>query len=516
MIAGHYRLVEHVGSGAMGIVWRAIDERLERSVAVKQIIAQPGLSDDERDTMRLRAMREARNAARFQHPNAIVVFDIAEHEGDPCLVMEYLPSRSLSAILVEHETLPVPEVARIGEQVASALIAAHRAGIVHRDIKPSNILMDDNGVCKITDFGISRATGDLTLTQTGLIGGTPAYLAPELARGADPKPSSDVFALGATLYHAIEGLPPYGDNTNQLALLYAAASGKINPPRQAGPATALLMQLLSPEPEDRPSMTEARDKLATLASTQNGAAPAVAPPAPKEQTREMTATQAGPASAASPASPPPWRRDAAPEPSPEPVRSAAPAASPSPAPTRVASSSGGGTRKNLAYGAVAAVVLVVAAGLVIVLTSNDDGGGDMPPQAGPGTSQQPTAPPTSSSNPAPTTAANTGGAVAWGSAGQTVIDYFGDPADAWHLLHPSVQALWQDESAYDDYWDSKDVQYARGAEAYKRENNADGSVDISVTVVTGSGQQTMYVRVVNHGGKLLIGSDPRMETNKQL
>ncbi len=488
----------------MGIVWRAVDERLERSVAIKQIIAQPGLSDAERDTMRLRAMREARNAARFQHPNAIVVFDIAEHEGDPCLVMEYLPSRSLSAVLVEHETLPVPEVARIGEQVASALIAAHRAGIVHRDIKPGNILIDDNGVCKITDFGISRATGDLTLTQTGLIGGTPAYLAPELARGADPKPSSDVFALGATLYHAIEGLPPYGDNTNQLALLYAAASGKINPPQQAGPATALLMRLLSPEPEDRPSMTEARDKLAQLASGQAGVATAVAPLVPKEQTREMTATPAAPAS------PPPWRRDASPEPAPQAqARPAVPAASASPAPS---ASSGGGTRKNLVFGSVAAVVLVVAAGLVIVLTSN--GGGEENPQTGPGPSQSATVPP--SSAPQPTTAANTGGDVAWSPAGQTVVDYFGDPADAWNLLHPSVQGIWPNQDAYEEYWESKDVQYAQGATAYKRKNNEDGSVDISVKVILGSGSQIVYVRVVNHDGKLLIGSDPRLEDNQQL
>src|SRR5699024_7650467 len=116
----------------------AVDERLERSVAVKQILTQQGLSEEERVSVRQRAMREARNAARFQHPNAIVVFDIAEHNGDPCLVMEYLPAQSLSTILAERGTLSVPEICRIGEQVAAALVAAHRAGIVHRDIKPGN------------------------------------------------------------------------------------------------------------------------------------------------------------------------------------------------------------------------------------------------------------------------------------------------------------------------------------------------------------------------------------------
>ncbi|MFD2494427.1 serine/threonine-protein kinase, partial [Amycolatopsis jiangsuensis] len=238
----------------MGVVWRAVDVRLERSVAIKQILPQPGVSEAERDNMRQRAMREAKNAARFQHPNAIVVFDIAEHSGDPCLVMEYLNGPSLSAVLAERGPLPVGQVARIGEQVAAALVAAHRAGIVHRDVKPGNILIDETGTAKITDFGISRAAGDMTLTQTGLIGGTPAYLAPELARGADPVPSSDVFALGATLYQAIEGQTPYGNTTNQLALLYAAANGQVNPPTQAGPATALLMSLLRTEPGERPSM----------------------------------------------------------------------------------------------------------------------------------------------------------------------------------------------------------------------------------------------------------------------
>ncbi|NUS45897.1 MAG: serine/threonine protein kinase, partial [Mycobacteriaceae bacterium] len=265
MIAGHYRLVEHIGSGASGVVWRAIDERLERSVAVKQILTQQGLPDTERGTIRQRAMREARNAARFQHPNAIVVFDITEHEGDPCLVMEYLPSHSLSGLLAMQGTLPVAQVARIGEQAASALVAAHRAGIVHRDIKPGNILIDNGGTAKITDFGISRATGDMTLTQTGLICGTPAYLAPELARGADPTPASDVFALGATLYHALEGQPPYGTSINQLALLYTAANGKVTPPRTHGPMGHLLTSLLRPDPAERPSMSATRDRLAALA-----------------------------------------------------------------------------------------------------------------------------------------------------------------------------------------------------------------------------------------------------------
>ncbi|KHF43773.1 Serine/threonine protein kinase [Saccharomonospora viridis] len=507
MIAGHYRLVEHIGSGAMGIVWRAIDERLERSVAVKQIIAQPGLSEAERDTMRQRAMREARNAARFQHPNAIVVFDIAEHEGDPCLVMEYLPSRSLAAILTEYETLPVPEVARIGEQVASALIAAHRAGIVHRDIKPGNILIDDNGVCKITDFGISRASGDLTLTQTGLIGGTPAYLAPELARGADPKPSSDVFALGATLYHAIEGVPPYGDNTNQLALLYAAASGKINPPRQAGPATALLMRLLSPEPEDRPSMTEARDKLAALASGQSAVAAAVAPPAPKEQTRELDAMPPAPVN---PPNPPPWRRDAAPEPAPQ---------APQPAASSSASanaSSGGGRRKNLIFGAVAAVVLIVATGLVIILTNSGDDGDA---HAGPSSSQRPSTTPTST--PASAPPSSEAELSNYQSAGELLVEYYygdgGGPKEAWDLLTPhSQQTYFGSKADYDAYWSQHKIVHVQKAIVdQSNPKNPDGSLNMSVEVDFGNGHQRMYLRVLQLDGKLKLDGDPRPESNQR-
>src|SRR4051812_5613053 len=194
----------------MGVVWQARDERLERLVAIKQLVLQPGLSEQETDEARRRAMREARIAARLQHPNAITVFDVAENDGEPCLVMEFLPSRSLSSVLAERGTLSPEEAAKICAQVASALTAAHAAGIVHRDVKPANILLTENGTAKITDFGISRAVGDVTVTQTGISAGTPAYLAPEVARGHDPSPAADVFSLGATLFNAVEGRPPFG------------------------------------------------------------------------------------------------------------------------------------------------------------------------------------------------------------------------------------------------------------------------------------------------------------------
>ncbi|MGH3515431.1 MAG: serine/threonine-protein kinase, partial [Pseudonocardiaceae bacterium] len=221
LIAGHYRVLDQIGVGGMGVVWRAMDLRLQRLVAVKQLLVQPNLSPRATDEARARALREARIAARLHHPNAIVVYDVAEHEGEPCLVMEYLPSRSLAAVLAERGCLPVPEVASIGRQIASALAAAHAAQIVHRDVKPGNILITDDGTAKITDFGVSRAAGDVTVTQTGMMAGTPAYLAPEVARGQVPTPASDVFSLGATLYASVEGCGPFGDTDNPLALLHA-------------------------------------------------------------------------------------------------------------------------------------------------------------------------------------------------------------------------------------------------------------------------------------------------------
>ncbi|WP_434438412.1 serine/threonine-protein kinase [Lentzea sp. E54] len=302
LVAGRYRLSQRIGSGAMGVVWTAHDERLHRTVAVKQLLLQPGLAEADTDEAKRRAMREGRIAARLQHPHAVAVYDVAEDDSQPWLVMEYLPSKSLSAVLSERGTLPPRDVASIGMQVASALAAAHNAGIVHRDIKPGNVLLGDDGTVKITDFGISRATGDVTVTATGMLAGTPAYLAPEVAKGYDPGSPSDVFSLGSTLYAAIEGEPPFGLSENTIALLHKVASGKVNPPRNAGPLTALLMRLLRAEPEDRPTMAEARDALAAVANGQAAPAftPAVVAPthppswrgAPVQQPQQQAATRA--------------------------------------------------------------------------------------------------------------------------------------------------------------------------------------------------------------------------------
>ncbi|HEX5403828.1 MAG TPA: protein kinase [Pseudonocardiaceae bacterium] len=281
LIAGRYRLTERVGSGAMGVVWRARDERLERIVAVKQLLLQPGLSAERAEEARQRAMREARIAARLQHVNVVIVYDVAEHEGQPWLIMEYVPSRSLATALRDGPLGP-HQVISIGAQAAAGLAAAHAAGVVHRDVKPGNVLLGDDGIVKIADFGISRAVDDVVLTATGLLSGTPAYLAPEVAKGASPASPSDVFALGATLYAAVEGTPPFGLADNPLALLHLVAGGRVRPPTKAGPLTPVLLNLLRADPAARPTMRDAHAQLAALA-----AAPVRAPTKPPVQPMPM-------------------------------------------------------------------------------------------------------------------------------------------------------------------------------------------------------------------------------------
>ena len=277
VLAGRYRLARRIATGGMGSVWEAWDELLQRRVAIKELVPQPGFSDEDAATARSRVVREARITARLHHPHAVTLYDVIDHDGQPCLILQYVPSRTLSSMLTEQGPPPVAFVTAIGAQVAAALAAAHRVGIIHRDVKPSNVLITATGAAMITDFGISHAAGDISLTSTGMVTGTPAYLAPEVARGASSGFPADVFSLGATLYAALEGAPPFGNDQNAMAILHKVASGQIIPPRRSGALTSLLGSMLTIEPAARPSMATVAHLLADDPARKPAAVPAAAP-----------------------------------------------------------------------------------------------------------------------------------------------------------------------------------------------------------------------------------------------
>jgi eukaryotic-like serine/threonine-protein kinase len=258
LIAGRYRVEREVGRGGMGSVWLCRDDRLGRPVAVKQVGGLPGES-----SMHLaRALREARHSAALNHPNVVAIFDALEDGDQVWLVMEYVPSRTLDQIVREGGPLEPREAARIGADVADGLAAAHALGTVHRDVKPSNVLVrDDDGRALIADFGIARTKGQEQLTRSGVVTGTPAYFAPELARGQEASPASDVWALGVSLYVAVQGEPPYEDQSNAIALLNTIANRPPPAPTRAGPLASIMARMLEPDPARRGTMAEAAEEL---------------------------------------------------------------------------------------------------------------------------------------------------------------------------------------------------------------------------------------------------------------
>jgi hypothetical protein len=277
VLAGRYRVVRRVAAGGMGSVWEAWDELLQRLVAIKELLPQPGLSKDAAAMARSRVIRQARITARLHHSNAVTLYDVIDHGGQPCLILQFVPSRTLNSVLAERGLLKVPFVTGVGAEVAAALAAAHQVGIIHRDVKPSNILITPAGAAMITDFGISHAAGDVSLTSTGMVTGTPAFLAPEVARSAPSGFPADVFSLGATLYAALEGTPPCGTDQNAMAMLHKVASGQIIPPRRSGELTSLLGQMLATDPAARPAMSTIARLLADL-QARTSAVPRDAPP----------------------------------------------------------------------------------------------------------------------------------------------------------------------------------------------------------------------------------------------
>ncbi|MFD5402262.1 serine/threonine-protein kinase [Streptomyces griseorubiginosus] len=269
LLAGRYRVVGQLGRGGMGVVWRAVDEVLGREVAVKELRTYNDADGPELADLRLRMQREARAAARVRHPGVVAVHDIGEAEGRPLIVMELVEGPSLDQVLRKNGPLDPREAAGIGAKVMDALAAAHRAGVLHRDVKPGNILLDRSGRVLLTDFGIATMEdpGDgaaTSLTRTGHLVGSLDYMAPERAQGADPGAASDVWALGATLYAAVEGAAPFR-RTSTFSTLTAIVGEPLPEPQRAGPLAPVLRRLLDKRPEARPGAEEARDLLQAVA-----------------------------------------------------------------------------------------------------------------------------------------------------------------------------------------------------------------------------------------------------------
>jgi eukaryotic-like serine/threonine-protein kinase len=258
VIAGRYRITGPVGQGGMGRVWLAHDGVLGRDVALKELVPPPGLSEDQERGLRARSMREARALALLSHPNVVKIFDVLQPaDGDPWLVMEYVTGRSLQQVLDTQGPLPAPRAAQIGLGVLAALEAAHRVGIVHRDVKPGNVLLADDGRVVLTDFGLATVPGDPSVTGSGPMFGSPSYMAPERALSGTAGPACDLWSLGATLYAAVEGHPPYPRPT-AIAVMTALASEPVPPPRRAGPLKQVLAGLLRKEPDKRLAAADAR------------------------------------------------------------------------------------------------------------------------------------------------------------------------------------------------------------------------------------------------------------------
>ncbi len=255
MLAGRYRLVESIGRGGMGRVWRAHDELLHRTVAVKELTAGLYVAQADREVMHARTQKEARAAARIQHPAVVTVHDVLEHDDRPWIVMEYIDGPSLADAAKAAGRIEPREAARIGLHVLGALRAAHAVGVLHRDVKPGNVLLAKDGRVLLTDFGIAAIEGDSSITRTGEIVGSIDYLAPERVTGGSPDPSSDLWSLGATLYTAVEARSPFR-RTSPISSLQAVVNDEPPALRQAGSLGPIITALLRKDPAERPSAAE--------------------------------------------------------------------------------------------------------------------------------------------------------------------------------------------------------------------------------------------------------------------
>ncbi|MDQ0932062.1 serine/threonine-protein kinase [Streptomyces turgidiscabies] len=260
LLAGRYRLGGVLGRGGMGTVWRAEDETLGRTVAVKELRFPGSIDDEEKRRLITRTLREAKAIARIRNNSAVTVFDVVEEDDRPWIVMELVEGKSLAEVIREDGVLQPQRAAEVGLAILDVLRAAHREGILHRDVKPSNVLMSEDGRVVLTDFGIAQVEGDPSITSTGMLVGAPSYISPERARGHKPGPAADLWSLGGLLYASVEGVPPY-DKGSAIATLTAVMTEQLEEPKNAGPLKDVIYGLLTKDPAKRLDDAGARKML---------------------------------------------------------------------------------------------------------------------------------------------------------------------------------------------------------------------------------------------------------------
>ncbi|MGW4438965.1 serine/threonine-protein kinase [Streptomyces sp. NPDC004596] len=250
LLAGRYRLGDVLGRGGMGTVWRAEDETLGRTVAVKELRFPSNIDEEEKRRLITRTLREAKAIARIRNNSAVTVFDVVDEDDRPWIVMELVEGKSLAEVIREDGLLEPRRAAEVGLAVLDVLRSAHREGILHRDVKPSNVLIAEDGRVVLTDFGIAQVEGDPSITSTGMLVGAPSYISPERARGHKPGPAADLWSLGGLLYASVEGLPPY-DRGSAIATLTAVMTEPLEEPKNAGPLRDVIYGLLNKDPAQR-------------------------------------------------------------------------------------------------------------------------------------------------------------------------------------------------------------------------------------------------------------------------
>ncbi|WP_344495156.1 serine/threonine-protein kinase [Nonomuraea monospora] len=265
-MAGRYQLLRELGRGGMGVVWQGHDTLLNRQVAIKEVLLPDTLSPGDQERQLLRTAREARTAAKLNHPSVVAVYDVIEEDGRPWIVMELVSHPTVEQVVLTTGALPVREAADVGRQVLSALRTAHAAGILHRDVKPSNILLSEDGRAVLMDFGIATVEGDASLTRTGMVTGSPSFLAPERVRAETAGPPSDLWSLGATLYACMVGRSPF-ERGDPMATLNALLTEEPDYRRIPPAMHPVLKGLLKKEPQDRVDAEEADRLLAAIIAT---------------------------------------------------------------------------------------------------------------------------------------------------------------------------------------------------------------------------------------------------------